>query len=116
MTVGEPSDDAEGSYCFRYRVKICALSVQIAGRRNASERPLERRRAERKAIAEAQKIVAIWNGRQAGGSALWFYPTIGAAIAAVAQLSARFSSMTSTFWNSTAGTYAASPGRTGAGN
>ena len=74
MTVGEPSDDAEGSYCFGYRVKICALSVQIAGRRNASERPLERqqrkaRRAERKAIAEAQKIVAIWNGRQAGGSA-----------------------------------------------
>jgi hypothetical protein len=38
--------------------------------------------AERKAIAEAQKIVAIWNARQAGGRALWFYPTIGAAIAA----------------------------------
>ena len=34
------------------------------------------------AIAEAQKIVAIWNARQAGGRALWFYPTIGAAIAA----------------------------------
>jgi hypothetical protein len=31
---------------------------------------------------EAQKIVAIWNARQAGGRALWFYPTIGAAIAA----------------------------------
>ena len=28
------------------------------------------------------KIVAIWNARQAGGRALWFYPTIGAAIAA----------------------------------
>ena len=38
--------------------------------------------AERKALAEAQKIVAIWNARQAGGLALWFYPTIGAAIAA----------------------------------
>jgi hypothetical protein len=38
--------------------------------------------AERKAIAEAEKIVAIWNARQAGGRALWFYPTIGAAIAA----------------------------------
>jgi hypothetical protein len=31
---------------------------------------------------DAQKIVAIWNARQAGGRALWFYPTIGAAIAA----------------------------------
>jgi hypothetical protein len=38
--------------------------------------------AERKAIAEAEEIVAIWNARQAGGRALWFYPTIGAAIAA----------------------------------
>src|SRR5262245_53303434 len=41
----------------------------------------KRREAERKAIAEAEKIVAIWNARQAGGQALWFYPTIGAAIA-----------------------------------
>ncbi len=38
--------------------------------------------AERKAAAEAQKIVEIWNAQQAGGRALWFYPTIGAAIAA----------------------------------
>jgi hypothetical protein len=38
--------------------------------------------AAAKAIAEAQKIVAIWNARQAGGQELWFYPTIGAAIAA----------------------------------
>jgi hypothetical protein len=37
--------------------------------------------AERKAIAEAERIVAIWNARQAGGRGLWFYPTIGAAIA-----------------------------------
>jgi hypothetical protein len=42
----------------------------------------KRAEAERKAIADAQKIVAIWNARQAGGRALWFYPTIGAAIAA----------------------------------
>jgi hypothetical protein len=42
----------------------------------------KRAETERKAIAEAQKIVAIWNARQAGGRALWFYPTIGAAIAA----------------------------------
>jgi hypothetical protein len=41
-----------------------------------------RAEAESKAITEAQKIVAIWNARQAGGRALWFYPTIGAAIAA----------------------------------
>jgi hypothetical protein len=47
----------------------------------AAERA-KRAEAERKAIAEAQKIVAIWNARQAGGRALWFYPTIGAAIAA----------------------------------
>jgi hypothetical protein len=38
--------------------------------------------AQRKAIADAQKIVTIWNARQAGGRSLWFYPTIGAAIAA----------------------------------
>jgi hypothetical protein len=38
--------------------------------------------ADRKAVADAQKIVAIWNARRAGGRALWFYPTIGAAIAA----------------------------------
>ena len=42
----------------------------------------KRAEAERKAIAEAEKIVAIWNARQAGGRGLWFYPTIGAAIAA----------------------------------
>jgi hypothetical protein len=42
----------------------------------------KRAEAERKAAAEAQKIVAIWNARQAGGRALWLYPTIGAAIAA----------------------------------
>jgi hypothetical protein len=38
------------------------------------------KRAE--AAVEAKKIVEIWNARQAGGRALWFYPTIGAAIAA----------------------------------
>jgi len=41
-----------------------------------------RAEAERTALVDAQKIVAIWNARQAGGRALWFYPTIGAAIAA----------------------------------
>ena len=91
-----------------------AQERERAAARAAAE--AKRAEAERKAIAQAHKIVAIWNAPQAGGRALWFYPTIGAAIAAVAQLSARFSSMPSTFWNSTAGTYAASPGRTGAGN
>jgi hypothetical protein len=42
----------------------------------------KRAEAEREGAAEAQKIVEIWNARQAGGRALWFYPTIGAAIAA----------------------------------
>jgi hypothetical protein len=42
----------------------------------------KRAEAKRQAIVEAEKIVAIWNARQAGGRALWFYPTIGAAIAA----------------------------------
>ena len=32
----------------------------------------KRAETERKAIAQAQKIVAIWNARQAGGRALWF--------------------------------------------
>ena len=42
----------------------------------------KRAQAERDAAVEAQKIIAIWNARQAGGRELWFYPTIGAAIAA----------------------------------
>jgi hypothetical protein len=52
--------------------------------RAAAEAAAKAKRAEveRKAVVEAQKIVAIWNARQAGGRALWFYPTIGAAIAA----------------------------------
>ena len=52
--------------------------------RAAAARAAEAKRAEaeRKAIAKAEKIVAIWNARQAGGRALWFYPTIGVAIAA----------------------------------
>jgi hypothetical protein len=42
----------------------------------------KRAEAERNAAAEAQKIVEIWNARQASGRSLWFYPTVGAAIAA----------------------------------
>jgi hypothetical protein len=40
------------------------------------------RRSGWKPNVEPQKVVAIWNARQAGSRALWFYPTIGAAIAA----------------------------------
>jgi len=45
----------------------------------------KRAEAERRAVAEAQKVVAIWNARQAGGREPWFYPTIGAAIIAELQ-------------------------------
>jgi hypothetical protein len=46
--------------------------------RAAAEAAAKGKRAEveRKAVADAQKIVAIWNARQAGGRELWFYPTI----------------------------------------
>jgi hypothetical protein len=57
-----------------------AQDRERAAARAAAE--AKRAEAERKAAAGAQKIVAIWNARQAGGGALWFYPTIGAAIAA----------------------------------
>jgi hypothetical protein len=57
-----------------------AQERERAAARGAAE--VKRAEAERKTIAEAHKIVAIWNARQAGGRALWFYPTIGAAIAA----------------------------------
>jgi hypothetical protein len=54
------------------RERAAALAAEAA----------KRAEAERKATADAHKIVAIWNARQAGGRALWFYPTIGAAITA----------------------------------
>src|SRR6478736_6414515 len=57
-----------------------AQERERAAARAAAE--ARRAEAERKALVDAQKIVAIWNARQAGGRALWFYPTIGAAIAA----------------------------------
>jgi hypothetical protein len=60
-----------------------AQERERAAARAAAE--AKRAEAERKAIAEAERIVAIWNARQAGGLALWFYPTIGAAIAAASR-------------------------------
>ena len=65
---------------FRYGTQSRAQERERAAARAAAE--AKRAEAERKAIAEAERIVAIWNARQAGGRALWFYPTIGAAIAA----------------------------------
>jgi hypothetical protein len=35
-----------------------------------------------KAVREAERVVGIWNERHAANRDLWFYPTIGAAIAA----------------------------------
>jgi hypothetical protein len=67
----------------RWRVDI--IRKRAERERTAARAAAEAKRAEaeRKAIAEAEKkIVASWNARQAGGRALWFYPTIGAAIAA----------------------------------
>jgi hypothetical protein len=57
-----------------------AQERERAAARAAAE--AKRAEAERKAIADAQKIVAIWSARLAGERALWFYPTLGAAIAA----------------------------------
>ena len=64
---------------------ICCHNSRAQERERAAARAAEEaKRAEldRNSIVEAEKIVAIWNARQAGGRALWFYPTIGAAIAA----------------------------------
>src|SRR5262249_31369100 len=71
--------------------RVAPLAAAMGPNRRAQEREraaaqaakaAKRAEAERKAIAEAEKIVAILNARQAGGRALWFYPTIAAAIAA----------------------------------
>ena len=70
--------------------------MRMTSRDGPNRRAQERERAATRTAVEAkraaqlsarrsptaQKIVAIWNARQAGGRALWFYPTIGAAIAA----------------------------------
>jgi hypothetical protein len=57
-------------------------STGTRARRPRTAEAAKRAEAERKAIADAQKVVAVWNARRAGGRELWFYPTIGAAIAA----------------------------------
>ena len=47
---------------------LCSAAARAAGEAKRAE-------AEREAVADAHKIVAIWSARQAGGRALWFYPT-----------------------------------------
>ena len=56
-----------------------------AAARAAAEQSVLRPSARRS--PDAQKIVALWNARQAGGRELWFYPTSGAAIAGLPWLS-----------------------------
>jgi hypothetical protein len=64
--------------------KPCAYDPRVGTNRRKPElaaqfaASAERRQAER----EAKRIVGIWNARKAGNRALWFYPTIGAAILA----------------------------------
>jgi hypothetical protein len=65
-TVPDPSRRAQE------RERTAALAAERA----------KRAEAERQATADAQKVVGIWNARQAGGRELSFYPTIGAAITA----------------------------------
>ena len=57
-----------------------AQERERAAARAAAE--AKRGAADREAIKDAKKIIAIWNARAAAGRELWFYPTIGAAIAA----------------------------------
>jgi hypothetical protein len=64
----------ESSYAFamgpnrraQERERAAALAAEAA----------QRAETERKAAVEARKIVEIWNARQAGGRALWFYPRL----------------------------------------
>jgi hypothetical protein len=76
-------------------IGLLLIKVMVRKRRaqEASALPPQPRsqalEAERKAIADAQKIVAIWNARQAGGRAPWFYPAVGAAIASRSRFPSR---------------------------
>ena len=73
MTVGEASDDAEGSYCLRYRVKICARD-QTAAHRNANapqhepqRRPSAPRPSERQSRKRSRSSPSGMPGKPAGG-------------------------------------------------
>jgi hypothetical protein len=62
-------------------------SDRISDRKLAAlDRELNRERFERQAklrdLRAATALVWIWNARRAMGRELWFYPTIGAALAA----------------------------------
>ena len=64
----------------RYESEPPSTGTRARSRRSRCQ--AKRSEAERNTIADAQKIVAIWNARQAGGRGLWFYSTIGAVVAA----------------------------------
>jgi hypothetical protein len=93
MTIQGRSESLPDECERRPRVRLChwgpcpksSSQPPIAGtraRRRTCRGQSEARPGGRKAIADAQEIVGVWNARQAGGRALWFYLTIGAAIAA----------------------------------
>jgi hypothetical protein len=88
---GAPLDSQGTGYCRLSCRRFDRYPSGMGPNRRAQEREraaaeaaakAKRAEAERRAVSEAQKIVAIWNARQAGGRELWFYPTIGAAIKA----------------------------------
>jgi hypothetical protein len=55
-----------------------ALEREEAAAREARKK--QRAARDRLVIKEAQKVVGIWNARLIAGAALWFYPTIRAAL------------------------------------
>jgi hypothetical protein len=75
----------ESSYSGRMAHKepdpAVAFEPQNASAPQPEREEAKRVEAERKTAAEAEKIIEIWNARQAGWRAVLFYPTFGAAIA-----------------------------------
>lgn len=51
-------------------------------RRTAEKKAAERRATDPQITADAERLIAVWNERQAGRMPMLFSPTIGAAIAA----------------------------------
>jgi hypothetical protein len=59
--------------------------IPVMGTNHRRQDMLEKRAREivtAKAAREAKRVVGVWNARHAANRDLWFYPTIGAAIAA----------------------------------
>jgi hypothetical protein len=66
------SDD--DTLCARPSISSWPPSAGAQARRSPYRAEAGRAEAEHRAVADAQKIVAIWNARHVSG----FYPTIGA--------------------------------------